>query len=621
MKFILSLAYLILLLTTETSAQRTCGSQLDLLAIQQNDPERYQRIMQIDQQVANFANQRNLSMLSQSNVITIPVVVHVLHTGQSVGSGLNISMAQIQSQIDVLNEDFRLLNADASNTPSAFQGVAADSEFEFVLACLDPNSNPTNGIVRVLTNVNTFRSDLDNVKFNNNGGSNAWPSDRYLNMWVAGEIENGIGQELLGYAQFPDMLVTQPETDGVVIRTTSFGRTGNVDDPFDEGRTATHEVGHWLNLRHIWGDANCGNDFVGDTPTQDSPNVDCPSHPHSSCGSNDMFMNYMDYVDDDCMNIFTQGQATRMQALFAPGGVRESFVNCDLIAQVCNIPPAVVGPSLLCTTNQAFTLQNLPTGVSVSWSVSPANLFAVDTGTGSSFTTRATSSTSSGQGILTATISGDCGNITLQKNVWVGRPTGLSPDNIVGPSCVVVPSTVQYFVEPWPTYFSDVGASGMTTSWVFGSSPTGVSFNYDPNRLRVDMTTTSTTSLNQTYTFSLAATNQCGAGSAAFVTFQTKSSAQLCGGGKGVFAFLVSPNPAQSEITIAFEDTDEMIEYFNSHDEVLKIEVMNQTLECKYQGVIHKKGMTIDVSKMSSGLFMVLISGKDYYQAARLIVK
>ncbi|NLU40545.1 MAG: hypothetical protein GXX78_16830 [Bacteroidales bacterium] len=145
-------------------------------------------------------------------------------------------------------------------------------------------------------------------------------------MWVC-NLSGG----LLGYAQFPG---GESSTDGVVITFDSFGRTGTLNPPFDEGRTATHEIGHWLNLNHIWGDdgTSCfGTDNVGDTPNQAGPNYGCPSHPHLSCSSNDMFMNYMDYTDDGCMNIFTQGQKTRMHALFSSGGARESFTDCSNI--------------------------------------------------------------------------------------------------------------------------------------------------------------------------------------------------------------------------------------------------------------------------------------------------
>ncbi len=251
MRVLLLISFLILLIGNDLFAQRTCGSELSMEAIKRNDPERYQRLLQLEQQVAKFSEQKTLGLLS-SHIITIPVVVHVLHTGQAVGTGLNISAAQIQSQIDVLNEDFRRLNADASNTPTAFEGVAADPEIEFLLACVDPNGNATDGIVRVQTTEGIFTrvenpdgttdEEATGIKFAPTG-SPAWPADRYLNIWVC-----NLGNNLLGYAQFPDMMVTQPETDGVVVHTTAFGRIGNVSAPFDQGRTATHEVGHWLNL-------------------------------------------------------------------------------------------------------------------------------------------------------------------------------------------------------------------------------------------------------------------------------------------------------------------------------------------------------------------------------------
>ena len=156
------------------------------------------------------------------------------------------------------------------------------------------------------------------------GGLDAWNASKYLNLWVC-NLSGGV----LGYAQFPGGAAA---TDGVVILTTAFGKGGSAASPFNLGRTATHEVGHWLNLRHIWGDANCGNDLVSDTPTQQTSNYGCPSFPHVTCsnGSNgDMFMNYMDYVDDRCMYMFSTGQSTRMNALFASGGARVGLVTSD----------------------------------------------------------------------------------------------------------------------------------------------------------------------------------------------------------------------------------------------------------------------------------------------------
>jgi hypothetical protein len=150
------------------------------------------------------------------------------------------------------------------------------------------------------------------VKSAATGGADAWPSDRYLNIWVC-PLAGG----LLGYAQFPG---GPAATDGVVIRHSAFGTTGTATAPFDLGRTTTHEIGHWVNLRHIWGDdgTGCwGDDFVADTPNQGGPNTGTPPFPTVSCGNapnGDMFMNYMDYTDDVAMFMFSAGQVTRIHA-------------------------------------------------------------------------------------------------------------------------------------------------------------------------------------------------------------------------------------------------------------------------------------------------------------------
>lgn len=256
-----------------------------------------------------------LSGAGADQVIRIPVVVHVVYRTAS----QNISQAQIDSQIAVLNEDFRRQNADAVNTPAAFLSVAADAEIEFALATIDPAGAPTSGVTRTATTVNAFSVGSDNVKFTALGGKDGWPSAHYFNIWVA-PLQSGV----LGYAQFPG---GPSATDGVVIRPTSFGRTGTAASPFDLGRTTTHEAGHWLNLLHIWGDGPCGvDDLVADTPASDAPNYGCAAG-HVSCGSVDMVQNYMDYSDDACMNLFTAGQKQRIRALFAPGGFRESLHN------------------------------------------------------------------------------------------------------------------------------------------------------------------------------------------------------------------------------------------------------------------------------------------------------
>lgn len=332
-------------------AQNICGSNLALSIIEKKDPEHYKRIMEIEAHTTKLAN--NMASRS-SGVISIPVVVHVLHNGEPIGTGFNISNAQIHSQIDVLNEDFRRQNADASNTPFSFLPVASDVEIEFFLACVDPEGNPTNGIVRTYTTKSSFSiSDSNENGIYDDGeeaiagikyaptGSPAWPADKYLNIWVC----NLVGDAgLVGYAHWPSQLSSQPNTDGIVVRTTAFGKTGNVVSPNHKGRVTTHEVGHWLNLYHIWGEGGCSSDdFVADTPNQFGRSYYCPPFPQLSCTFSDMFMNYMDLTNDECMNLFTEGQKTRMRALFSSGGVRESFVTCTLIADVCTSPTSISG--------------------------------------------------------------------------------------------------------------------------------------------------------------------------------------------------------------------------------------------------------------------------------------
>jgi hypothetical protein len=240
-------------------------------------------------------------------VRTIPVVVHVVYKT----ARQNISDAQVKSQIRILNEDFRKQNADASKVPDVFKPLHADCNVQFRLATRDVFGQPSSGITRTRTTHGSFSYD-DGVKSSLTGGADPWPTRRYLNIWVC-----QLGGGLLGYAQFPG---GPWRTDGVVILHTAFGDRGTATAPFDKGRTTTHEVGHWLNLYHIWGDdgTGCkGSDHCPDTPNQASENYGEPVFPHVSCNNGpngDLFMDYMDYVDDKAMFMFTAGQATRMNA-------------------------------------------------------------------------------------------------------------------------------------------------------------------------------------------------------------------------------------------------------------------------------------------------------------------
>ena len=215
--------------------------------------------------------------------------------------------------------------------PSVFAGLVADASIEFFLATIDPAGNPTNGITRTSTTRTSFTAD-DAVKSAATGGADPWPADRYINMWVA-PLDGG---GLLGYAQFPG---GPAETDGVVIDFTAFGTIGTATAPFHLGRTATHEIGHYLNLFHIFEGGCNGSDLVDDTPTQGGPNFGVPTFPQVSCGNGpngDLFVNYMDYPDDAVMVMFTHGQAARMEACL--DGVRSPLIIPGLAR------PAPAGP-------------------------------------------------------------------------------------------------------------------------------------------------------------------------------------------------------------------------------------------------------------------------------------
>ena len=301
--------------------RRNCGSVENLARLKNQDPEMESRMMQIE----NFTNSyiaNNKNQKITNSVITIPVVFHIIYLSPS----QNISDAQCQAQINQLNLDFARMNNDTTNIPAVWQSVAANTNIQFCLAKRDPNGLATSGIERRNTSSMSFTTD-DKVKSLATGGMNAWPSSSYLNIWSA-----NLGSTVIGYAQYPG---GPSATDGVVLQFSTIGSMmlPGSDPTYNLGRTATHEVGHWLNLIHIWGDdTDCsGTDLVGDTPNEGTENYGCPSFPKldgcSPTFPGVMFMNYMDYTDDGCMNMFTTGQSMRMNALLTNGGPRVSLLN------------------------------------------------------------------------------------------------------------------------------------------------------------------------------------------------------------------------------------------------------------------------------------------------------
>lgn len=306
---------------------KKCGTNAYTAYKEAKDSNYVNRLNHSNRLLNEFIQRKQLSFGKSNNstTIKIPVVVHVVYKT----SAQNISDEQILSQIKVMNEDFRRLNPDTLNTPEIWKTIAADAHIEFCMATLDPKGSPSTGIVRRPTKINAFNTD-DRVKFINQGGDDAWDTKRYLNIWVC-NLTGG----LLGYGEFPTEQYSS--TFGLVVAYSAFGTVGNVSSSTKRGRTTIHEISHCFNLRHIWADDGGGctyDDGVDDTPKQGGPSSGCPKFPFKDACQVDspgiMFMNYLDYSNDACMNMFTNGQSIRMRAaleLFYPD--LSSALLCD----------------------------------------------------------------------------------------------------------------------------------------------------------------------------------------------------------------------------------------------------------------------------------------------------
>ena len=299
----LFIAILISVSTQKVNAQLRCSSDEHMAPILQQNKAYEKDIDATKEHLQSYLSQRTSS---PQDVIIIPVHVVIIHPlNEQEGQGANLSVDHIVSQIDVMNLDFRRLNLDAANTPPEFE--VSDSMIEFCMASVDPQGQPTDGITRFATD-----DDFDDNEFDIKQQT-GWPRDNYLNVWVDANIG------ALGYAYVPGVTnLPNPVLDGIVCRTSAFGGPGFSTHPvYNLGRTATHEIGHYLGLRHIWRNDGCGaDDGFDDTPKQDEENFGCPSHPSPSCENNgDMFMNYMDYVNDNCMNSFSTEQGAYMQLI------------------------------------------------------------------------------------------------------------------------------------------------------------------------------------------------------------------------------------------------------------------------------------------------------------------
>jgi hypothetical protein len=574
-----------------------CASHFNGEKLKQLQPKLYQKWSAVEEHYQAYRKARQLSLdgtvspqrVSDPQVtITIPVVVHVVwNTAEQ-----NISDAQIQSQIDVLNEDYRRRNADARQTPSQFAGVATDVNIEFKLACVDPNGNPTTGIVRANTGTTGFRvsylpGDIPDettigVKFVN--GAAAWPSGTYLNIWTCNFVDT-----TLGYGRFPGTAAAN--VDGVVLKYNATGRVGTLIPTYNKGRTATHEVGHWLNVFHVFGTGNCTDDMCADTPVQQTANYGCVAFPHRTCSNNgDMSMNYMDYSDDGCMNLFTNNQKDRMRALFTTGGYRESFISTKIQQQVAQ----------LCNGNTTFSVAaNQGAVVTYNWTVTGALQLA--SGQGSNQITCAQNGT--GAATVTVSANGYCDSRTVQigpynasgtyTSDFDGTPTPLTE------SYQFAPAGHTYYIsmnQPYDFTFTTVGPNGTAGVPIYKTGPQTAYFYFPGSSVQVHAD---------------AFGAPCGTASLSSVFLAP-------------FSFAMTPNPASSELTVTDASQESLVSQYEFKD-ADKVRVSLQSMpfdaalydmygkKVKSQTNVRSKTM-FNVSDLPNGLYNLRVGkGKDIH--------
>lgn len=450
---------------------RTCGTMEADSALRANNPG-----LGTLQDFENWL-QKKIAQDSQNGmkippVYTLPVIVHIIYNGEAVGSGSNISQAQVNSQFDVFNEDFRRLNADYNNTPAVFKPSSSDPEIQFCKAVVSPTGTTLAepGIDRVNRSSKGFSAPPYTQSYIDGTikPATSWDPTKYFNVWVL-----NLGNSLLGYAQFPSNSGLSglnanggaSNTDGIVILYTAFGRTGNVSAPYNKGRTATHEAGHWLGLRHIWGDGNCANDFCNDTPTQQTSNYGCPSFPHVTCSNGpngDMFMNYMDYTDDQCMFLFSGDQRTRMRTVLQNSPRRVELVT----STVCNSnSPPVCGFSASSFTVTAGGFVNFTDqsgGSPTSW------VWTFQGGTPSSSTSQNPSGIAySTAGTYNATLiaTNSYGTCTLTQVVSVVANVGCDTLNFPPPGTLVTYTGGGGYICGWNTTYKDISKAEYFASY------------------------------------------------------------------------------------------------------------------------------------------------------------
>lgn len=360
------------------TAQRKCGTEEALSQKLLLQPKLAKKLQLVESQLSRQRPDNRFFRINPR--VTIPVVVHIVLPDPE-----QVTNTQILGQLESLNLDYIAQNTDISQVPAIWQSLVGNSEVQFCLAVRSPDGDPTTGIIRTATSRNSFSISgaARDVKYTSTGGSPAWDNTRYLNIWVCNLQDNYLG------VATPPGDIYPAEEDGVVVHYRAFGNTGTASSPFNLGRTLTHEIGHFFGLRHIWADdggACVDDDGVDDTPKQGNQTYGCPSFPVTdNCQPftpGIMFMNYMDYVNDACMYLFTTGQTDRMRnALDAQRAslmTSDGCVPVDLKLSDAGITEIQQPQGYICVTGQSpvVTLKNRGTDVLTSVTIR----YAVDGG-------------------------------------------------------------------------------------------------------------------------------------------------------------------------------------------------------------------------------------------------
>ena len=604
MRFIALLT--LLLCFNATLSSQDCGTVFDLKKLKRDNPVQYQEFLRIEKLTEAYrikmAGNPNARLIDENGTITIPVVFHVLHNGGAIGTGNNTSDARLFDQIAVLNECFSQTN-NQSAIPQVFRSVAGNPNFRFILACRDPDGNLTNGIIRKQTTVTAFDIDTDNIKSTSTGGDDPWPIARYLNVWIAPSF---FGQPLIfGYVPFLSSLASSPNKDGVVVRADVIGRNaGNVAGR-TQGTTLVHEVGHWLNLIHLFDGSCSGDDFCADTPLQSvrtPETVTCPlafprnANVCSNTPSGDMYDNFMDGTNENCgRRMFTNDQVIRMRAVFQTGGPRSSFI--DNYFSITNYYNGCT--SKYFRVNTPFCEANN----NISWSVSgPATLGF----TNQNIANFNNSFTANG----VATVTASWGNFTASQPLQVGYGNEMSfcTYNCGGYYPYTSTEPMRNGNAILTCYNTDINAQLMYSGAIFPgpsaallNSSAPVYFSSNVNTFTLNFTQNFTDA-----TIRVTIPTACGN--------RTVDYLFLARGGENPY-YRISPNPVSNNITISAamkkNGTTERV----ANDYQFEVQVFNpfgQMLASK-KNVAGNPDVDIDVSRFPSNQFYTvkLISGKD----------